>query len=205
MEFVNIGTEAQILLCFHSGQTNTDFRLDAKIVKYLDETTAVIQLLDKGDQLLSFEKVSVNLEYKTENSAPYLWNHIKIVQYKGSYIIRVPLAKGVKTNRRNSFRVPIGAFARTNHEELSSAVVRDISHSGFALSSNKKVTGLKIGEVLSASFSDQGFSIHMNGKLVRVEEREGMVIYGFCFIIPCPNLDEYIALKQRPLRNKRRP
>ena len=145
MEFSNIGTETQIVLCLHSDQTKTDFRLEAKIIKYLDKTTAVIQLFLEKDSPLNFESVRINLEYKTADSAPYFWNHAKLVHYQGSYILRVPHAKGVKINRRSSYRVPIGAFARTNHDELRSAVVRDISHSGFALSSNKKNPKLSSG------------------------------------------------------------
>ncbi|MGN0308811.1 MAG: PilZ domain-containing protein [Lachnospiraceae bacterium] len=200
MEFTGIGEGPQITLCIHSDKTKTNFRLDAKILKYLDKSTAIVQLFHKEDQPLSFEKVRVNLEYKPEHSAPFLWNHIKIVPYKGSYIVRVGPTKGVKTNRRSSFRVSIGVFARTNNEGLPSATVRDVSHSGFALSTNKKEVKLKVGEALSASFSDQGFNIHLDGRLVRIEERDGVIIYGFCFIAPCPNLDQYIALKQRPLR-----
>lgn len=202
MEFANIGTKPRIALCIHSDKTKTDFRLDAKIVRYLDNTTAVIQLLHKENQPMNFEAVRVNLEYKAEHSAPYLWNHVKVVWYKGSYILRVPLTKGVKTNRRSSFRVSIGAFARTNHKELPSAVVKDISHSGFALSTNKKESVLKIGDVISASFSDQGYNLNLNGRLVRIEERDELIIYGFYFTAPCADLDQYLALKQRPLRKR---
>ncbi|MBQ9991747.1 MAG: PilZ domain-containing protein [Lachnospiraceae bacterium] len=203
MEFMEIGTESQIVLCLHSDQTRTDFRLDAKIMKYLDKTTAIIQFFIDEDAPLNFESVRINLEYKIANSAPYFWNHAKLVRYQGNYILRVPHAKGVKINRRSSYRVPIGTFARTNHDKLPSAVVRDISHSGFALSSNKNEIVLKVGEVISAAFTDQGFTIHLKGRLVRTEQREGMVVYGFYFITPCPNLDQYIALKQRPLRKKK--
>lgn len=204
MEFTNIDTESQIILCIHSDKTKTDFRIEAKIVKYLDKTTAVIQLLGKDNFPLSFEAVRINLEYKMKNSAPFFWNHAKLIRYKGSYILRVPLSKGVKINRRSSYRVPIGVFSRTNHAALPSAIVRDISHSGFALSSSKKEGSLDIGDVLSASFSDQGFNIQLTGRLVRTEERDGLYIYGFYFTAPCPDLDQYIALKQRPLRLKKK-
>lgn len=204
MEFTNIGTEPRIILCLHSEKTNTEFRMDAKISKYLDKTTAIIHLLDKQNIPLNFEGIRINLEYKMENSAPYFWNHAKLVFYKGNYILRVSLPKGVKINRRSSYRVSVGVFARTNHAVLPSATVKDISHSGFALSCSTKETALKIGETVSASFSDQGFTIHLHGRLVRREERDGLTIYGFYFIAPCANLDQYIALKQRPLRLRKK-
>ncbi|MBQ3104442.1 MAG: PilZ domain-containing protein [Lachnospiraceae bacterium] len=203
MEFANIGTESKVSLCIHSEKTKTEFRIEAEIKKYLDDMTAVIRLFYDTGKPLSFEKVRVHLEYTPEKSPPYYWHHVRIVLHKGWYVLRVPSKTGVKLNRRNSFRVSVGVFARTNHEQLSSVTVRDISHSGFGLSTTKKDLTAAIGDTLTATFSDQGFDMKLTGRLVRIEKREEMTIYGFCFTAPCADLDSYIMMKQRPLRTRK--
>ena len=81
-------------------------------------------------------------------------------------------------------------------------LVKDISLSGFAIADRKKELELSKGTLLSIYFEDAGCVIDLTGKLVRIEEREDMIIYGFQTINLCHDLSNYLNIKQRRNRNK---
>ncbi len=75
--------------------------------------------------------------------------------------------------------------------------VRDISLSGFSITDRKKELGLVIGDKLSISYEDFGFMIDLEGRVVRIEEHEDMMIYGLVICNMCKDLSAYLNNKQR--------
>ena len=80
-------------------------------------------------------------------------------------------------------------------------MVKDISLSGFSISDSKKELNLAVGDNLSIAFEDWGYQLQLDGRIVRVEEREDMTIYGLTIRNLCKDLSPYINNKQR--RNKK--
>lgn len=171
--------------------------LDATLVKFLDKQLAIISINYPGDKVLNFDKVTLDIEYAKYQASPYVFRNCKIIYHSGNYILQV-LCEGVKVNRRDSFRVPIGKTARSNIPGHNLVIVRDISHSGFALTDRNKNFNLSKGAHVSISFEDYGYKIDLEGTVVRIEEKEEFTIYGIRTTQFCRNLPEYIGIKQRP-------
>jgi hypothetical protein len=183
--------------------SNNDSSLDlyGVIKKHLKENIALVTILH--NQRLNFENVHVDVEAMGEESIPIMWRNVKIVSYKEDYILQAP-TDGVKHNRRGCFRVAVAIVAqmRMGGNGARHVMVRDISLSGFALSDRKKELELSKGTILSIHFEDMGCAIDLTGKLVRIEEREDMIIYGFETINLCHDLSNYLNMKQRRNRTK---
>ena len=137
------------------------------IKKHLKENIALITILH--EQRLAFENVHVDAEGKGEESIPIMWRNVKIVSYKGDYIMQAP-SDGVKHNRRGCFRVPIAMVAqmKSGGNGAKHVLVKDISLSGFSIADRKKELELSKGNILSIFFEDAGCVIDLTGKLVRI-------------------------------------
>ena len=79
-------------------------------------------------------------------------------------------------------------------------MVKDISVSGFSISDRQRELKLRKGDQLTISFEDQGFRLELAGRVVRIEEREDMIVYGMTITNICNDLSSYINFKQRPTR-----
>ena len=171
------------------------------VKRHLKENIALVSILH--NQRLAFENVHVDVEAMGEESIPIMWRNVKIVGYKEDYILQAP-TDGVKHNRRGCFRVAVTMIAqmRMGGNGARHVMIRDISLSGFAIADRKKELELSKGTVLSIFFEDLGYTIDLTGKLVRVEEREDMTIYGFQSINLCHDLSNYLNMKQRRNRTK---
>ena len=160
--------------------TNGELSLDLYgiLKKHLKENVALITILH--NQRLVFENVHVDIEATGEESIPIMWRNIKIVSYKNDYIMQAP-TDGVKHNRRGCFRVAVALVAqmRMGGNGARHVTVKDISLTGFAIADKKKELDLAKGTLLSIYFEDLGCVIDLTGKMVRIEEREDMIIYGF--------------------------
>ena len=185
----------------HISNEGNSLDLYGVIKKHLKENIALITILH--NQRLSFENVHVDVEAMGEESIPIMWRNVKIVSYIGDYILQAP-TDGAKHNRRGCFRVAVAMVAqmRMGGNGAKHVMVRDISLSGFAIADRKKELELSKGTVLSIFFEDLGCSIDLTGKLVRIEEREDMTIYGFQNINLCRDLSNYLNIKQRRNRTK---
>lgn len=171
------------------------------VKKHLKENIALITILH--NQHLTFENVHIDIEAMGEESIPIIWRNVKVVNYKTDYIMQAP-TDGVKHNRRGCFRVAVAVVAqmKMGGNGAKHVMVRDISLSGFALADRKKELELSQGTLISIYFEDIGCIIDLTGKLVRIEEREDMVIYGFQTVNLCRDLSNYLNLKQRRNRTK---
>ena len=172
------------------------------VKKHLKENIALIIIDYEGEQRLNFDKVQVDLEYCSPDGIPYIWRNIRIVNYKLEYIMQVS-SDGAKFNRRSCFRVSVATTALMvrNGRSCGRVIIRDISLSGFSITDHKMELGLTKGDQLSVSFEDLGHHLDLTGRVVRVEEREDMIIYGLSILNMCKDLSSYVSVKQR--HNKR--
>lgn len=193
--FSDIGENTPITLRI----SNEDkyLNLDATLLRYLDKQVAIISINYPEDKILNFDKVQLDIEYAKYQASPYVFHNCKIVYHERGYILQV-LSEGIKTNRRDSYRVSIGKTAHSNIPGHNMVTVRDISHSGFALTDRRKDFGISLGYHVSISFEDWGYHINLEGDVVRIEEREDYTIYGMKTTSFCKILPEYIGMKQRP-------
>ncbi len=183
--------------------SNDDGTLDmgATLLKHVRDKVAIIDLEYEGAERLNFENVQIDMEYAPEDGIPLVWHNAKIHNFKGNYILQV-FSEGFKHNRRNSFRISVAktAIMRMPGKGVPFVMVKDVSVSGFSLSDRKRELNLVVGDKLSVSFEDLGYQLDLEGRVVRIEEREDMVVYGLVICNLCKNLTPYINLKQ--LRNR---
>lgn len=173
-------------------------QLGAVIKKHVRANLALITLSYATSQRLNFSNVMVDMEYCQENDVPIMWHDVKIMSYQSEYVLQVT-GDGVKHNRRSYFRLglSIPARLRMNRTAPNQITVKDISLSGFAISDRKKELHLAIGEELSVHFQDLGHELNLAGRVVRIEEREDMTVYGLTICNICKDLSSYISTKQR--------
>ena len=172
------------------------------IKKHLKENISLINLEYDGNQRLVFDNVLVDLEYFDDTGIPYIWRNVKVVSFKNEYVLQVA-ADGVKYNRRGCFRVAVATTAQMIKagRVAGRVMIRDISLSGFSIADRKMELGLSAGDMISVSFEDLGHNLNLTGCVVRIEEREDMIIYGLEIKNLCKDLSSYVNVKQR--HNKR--
>ena len=79
-------------------------------------------------------------------------------------------------------------------------MIKDVSMTGFAITDRRKELKLERGDRINVSFDDLIFSLKLDGKLVRIEEHEDYIVYGFVILNVCNDLTTYINQKQRKNR-----
>lgn len=189
----------RIVFHIHHGEQQMD--LGGILKKHLQDNLALITLDYKGSQRLVFENVKIDMEFPQDNGVPMIWRNVKIINHKVAYVLQV-FGDGVRNNRRNSFRISVGkqGWFSMKGRESRYVTVKDVSASGFSISDRKRELKLMKGDQLSVSFEDLGYRLDLVGKVVRIEEREDMMVYGMVIINICNDLSTYINIKQRPTR-----
>lgn len=179
---------------------NQDRHMDlgATLIKQLNADIILIEIDFEGTQRLVFDNVQVDLECPQEDDQPIVWRNVKVVSYKEAYALQVH-SDGVRNNRRGAFRVSVAQMGSFRLEGGSSQpiMIKDISLTGFAISDRKKDLKLSPGDQGTISFEDWGYQIRVAGRMVRVEEREDMIVYGFQICSQCNELASYINVRQR--------
>ena len=194
--------EEQQTIRLHIHNQDNHFALGAFIKKHLNDQLTLIGLDYSGTQTLIFDNVAVDAEYFQSGDVPLMWNNVKVINYKNAYVLQVS-SNPIRHNRRNSFRISVAklAWLKMAGRKPQQIMVKDISLSGFAISDQKKELNLAVGDQLSISFEDWGYQLDLDGRVVRIEEREDMTIYGLTIRNLCKDLSPYINNKQR--RNKK--
>ena len=194
-----IEENTHIVFHIHHGEQQMD--LGGVLKKHLQENIALITLDYQGSQRLVFENVTIDMEFPQDNGVPLIWRNVKIINHKVAYIMQVSV-DGVRNNRRNSFRISVGkqGWFSMKGRESRYVTVKDVSASGFSISDRKRELNLVKGDQLSVSFEDLGYRLDLVGKVVRIEKREVMIVYGMVIITICNDLSTYINIKQRPTR-----
>lgn len=200
IKFTEVEEQQRIVL--HIRNLTKHVSLGAMVKKHLRDNLSHIILDYSGTEPLIFNNVKIDVEYCQPNGVPLVWHNARIATYKNAYILQV-VSEGVRNNRRNSFRVPIAqtAWAKIPGHGAHPVLVKDISLSGFSITDRKKDLGLAIGDRLSMFFDDWGYEIDLDGRVVRIQETEDMIIYGFAICNLCNDLSPYITLKQRRNRH----
>lgn len=199
-EFSEIEVGSRILLNLSSG--NKSMEMGATIARHLKDNIALIALDNSSGQVLKFDNVTINVIYTNAEGIPYIWINSTVVYYQGQYLLQVKADGGRRHNRRNSFRVGVSHYAKlriTGHGEVE-VVVRDVSLTGFSITDRKKELGLQQGAHVLLRYEDIGHELELEGNVVRIEETEEYIIYGFVITKSCRDLSSYVNLKQRQKR-----
>ncbi len=200
VKLAEIDEGERITLKIHNGEQNLE--LGATVQKHVRDNIILIGLDYTGTRRLVFENVNIDIEFCRENDVPIVWHNAKVVSFKDNYVVQV-ITDGVRHNRRNCFRVAVATTAQLRMPGRGAlhVMIRDISLTGFSIADRKKDLGLEVGNQLSVVFEDLGHRLDLTGRVVRVEEREDMTIYGLEITNLCKDLSSYVNLKQR--RNKK--
>ena len=155
--------------------------MKAILKKHVKENIAIISLDYSSNKKLVFDNVQVDLEYLQENTMPILWSNIKVVNYSNSDYAIQATSDGQKRNRRDAFRGSVATMASMSMagRGVQQVMIKDVSLSGFAITDREKELGLEIGDELTVGFEDLGHILKLVGRLVRIEEHEDLIIYGF--------------------------
>ena len=199
-KFADIEEEQRLILHIHSNDKQME--MEAVLKKHLQDNLAVIELIYSGIKQLNFDNVTIDMEYCPDHDVPYIWHGVKVVFYKNAYVLQV-FSDGIRNNRRNSFRISVAkkVWCKIIGGVSQHAIVKDISLSGFSITDQKKELNMSIGSQVSISFEDWGYQIDLEGRVVRIDEREDMTIYGMVICNVCNDLSPYINMKQR--RNRK--
>lgn len=200
-EFNEIEAGSRILLCLSSG--NKSMEMGATIARHLKDNIALITLDNSSGQVLKFDNVNINVIYTNAEGIPYIWINSTVVYYQGQYLLQVKADGGRRHNRRNSFRVGVSHYAKlrvTGHGEVE-VVVRDVSLTGFSITDRKKELGLTQGTHVLLRYEDIGHELELEGNVVRIEETEEYIIYGFVITKSSRDLSSYVNMKQRQKRS----
>ena len=199
-EFSEIEVGSRILLSLSSG--NKSMEMGASITRHLKDNIALITLDTNNGQILKFDNININVIYTNPDGIPYIWMNATIVYYQGQYLLQVKADGGRRHNRRSSFRVGVSHYAKlrvAGQGELE-VVVRDVSLTGFSLTDRKKELGLSQGTHALLRYEDIGHELELEGNVVRIEETDEYIIYGFVITKSCRDLSSYVNLKQRQKR-----
>lgn len=177
---------------------DNQMEIGATLKRHLEDNIIVIDLEYDSTRRLVFDHVLIDMEYAQEDDLPIIWRNVKVVYYKSEYVLQVR-SEGVCNNRRAAFRVSVAQMAwfRMAGRPPQKVMVKDISITGFAISDRSKDLKLAMGDLVNISFEDWGFEIRLDGRVVRIEEREDMTIYGFEICSQCNDLATYISVRQR--------
>ena len=198
-KFQDIEVNSAIVLNIHLGEKRME--LGAVIQKHLAQNLTLITLDYHGERRLNFDNVQLDVQHQAGDGVPILFHGAKIFFYKNTYLLQVN-TPGVRSNRRNSFRVSIGIMGWLNvvGKQPIQALVKDVSMTGFAITDRKRELKLVSGDRASLSFEDLTYKIRLEGKVVRIEKHDDYIVYGFTILNICNDLTTYINLKQRRIR-----
>lgn len=198
--FQDIEVNSPIILNIYLGDKHME--LGAVVQKHLAQKLTLITLDYTGEKRLNFDNVQIDVQHQSGDKVPILWHSARILFYKNSYLLQV-LTPGVRSNRRNSYRIPVGILCWLNMDgkKPMQTIIKDVSMTGFAVTDRKKELHLTSGDRASITFEDITFKIHLEGKVVRIEKHDDYIVYGFIIINICNDLTTYINMKQR--RNRR--
>lgn len=181
-----------------------NMRLDAVVVRAIEENTIIVQLQDDFNKKLNFNNVKTDLEFYPDGNVPIKWYEIQVVSVNEGYLVRAP-KDGTRMNRRSTFRVGISATAtlKTVFPNCPKQVtIRDISLTGFSITDRKRELPFVIGNKIAIEWEDFGHELDIVGRLIRIDNQDDATIFGFEICNICKDLSSYISTKQRQQRNK---
>ncbi len=202
-DFINIPTGSQVT--FLLSNNSAQMTMEATIDELLREDLAVITLHTNVTQTLNFSNVHIDMMYTSPEGLPYQWSGVQIAYLKNRYLLKTN-GIGHRLNRRSAFRVGVSRPGQLRIEsgQILPVVIRDISLTGFSITDTSKKLPLKGGSTGTLIFEDIGHELDLFGSVIRVEERDNAIIYGFLIKRSCKDLASYVTAKQRRNRNSTR-
>ena len=189
-----------------------ELTMESSILAIVDNCLVVNPFTVNGVMLDFPKNLDIKMLVLHPDTTPYFWQKIsidkKVYHEKDVHVITSKFP-GVKMNRRNNFRVYIGAnvlLSGVNEGKPIKATLKDISNSGFAV---LVPTDLELGlhQKISFEYSDTAFKkyFELSGRPIRKAESDSYNLYGCILDKRYPDLENYLAQKQmenRPNRKK---
>ena len=200
-EFTEIEAGSRIVLSLSNGSRSME--IGATLTRHLKDNIALITLDTNSGQILKFNNVTTNVIYTNADGIPYIWLKVTIVYYQGQYLLQVKPDGGRRHNRRNCYRVGVSHYAkfRILGRADVEVMVRDVSLTGFSITDRKKELQLTQGTRGLLFFEDIGRELELEGNLIRIEETDEYIVYGFVITKSCRDLSAYVNEKQRQKRS----
>ena len=192
--FSNIMDGSPIILLMHNGSVHS--KMHGNIINLIREDIATISLDTPTTQILKFDHMDLDFIYVAEDGTPFIWKKAKVVYFKNNYVLQIK-GDGTKYNRRVTYRVTISQIAdlRKADDSIHSVLVKDVSLTGFSIVDKKNVLNLSKEDGVTILFTDISHRIDLYGTVIRVEQKDDTVIYGFTIRRSCRDLPSYITTK----------
>lgn len=198
--FSDIKDGSPIIIVMHNDSVHT--KMLGNIINLIRDDIATISLDTPTSQILKFDHMDLELVYVSEDGTPYIWKKVKIVYFKNNYVLQIK-GDGSKYNRRMTYRVNISQNAELRMvDDTSHRVhIKDISLTGFSVLDKRKELRLSIEDGVTIYFEDINHTIELYGIVIRIEEKDDSIIYGFTIRRSCRDLPSYITTKIGDRRN----
>lgn len=194
VNFSEIRDGSPIILLLHHGSVH--MKMHGNIINLIREDIATISLDTSVSQVLKFDHMDIEVIYISDDGYPYVWKKSKIVYFKNNYVLQIK-GEGVRYNRRLTYRVSISrsALLRTADDKEYKVTVKDVSLNGFSVADKKNELHLSLEDGASIYFEDLNHVIDLYGTVMRMEQRDDYIIYGFRIRRSCRDLPSYITTK----------
>lgn len=192
--FSDIKDGSSFIILIHNGSVHS--KMHGNIINLIRGDIATISLDTPTSQILKFDHMELEFIYISEEGTPYIWKKAKIVYFKNNYVLQIK-GDGTKYNRRMTYRVSISQTAeiRKSDDTIYSSTVKDVSLTGFSILDKKNELHLSIEDGVTIYFEDINHIIDLYGTVMRIEERDDSIIYGFSIRRSCRDLPSYITTK----------
>lgn len=198
--FSDIREGSPIILVLHNGSVH--MKMHGNIINLIRDDIAIITLDTSVSQVLKFDNIDLDMIFVSDEGRPYIWKKVKIVYFKNNYVLQVK-GDGSRYNRRITYRVTTSRSAQLNTADDSEyrVIVKDVSLSGFSVADKKNELHLSLEDGVTIHFEDLNHVIDLYGTVIRIEERDNYVVYGFMIRRSCRDLPSYITTKLGDRRN----
>ena len=192
--FSDIKDGSSIIIMMHNGSVH--MKMMGNIINLIREDIATISLETPTAHILKFDHTELEAIYISEEGIPYIWKNVKIVHFKNNYVLQVN-GDGIKYNRRMTYRVKISHTAQLRKADDSyyEVIVNDVSLTGFSICDKNKELDLSKEDGVTIQFDDIDHHIDLYGTVIRIEEKEDLITYGFIIRRSCRDLPSYITTK----------
>lgn len=196
------GMEVSLVVLYEEKTLN--FKSTCVGIKGKDILVAALRLDGKVLNLETGNNIKVGVMIPQEKDKPIMWPDcgVKMVVAKNNVLMKISNKFDAKeVNRRDNFRLSIGGPAKGRigrNKEALQMILRDVSYSGFAVLIEEH-TDYEIGSKIRVVYKDADLQtmLDLEGKIVRLEERNGRKLLGCKLDFPNPILGKYIGEKQQ--------
>ena len=202
MNILELQPESEIK--FEVQMDNQKLEFDSKVVMILDKCILANPVKVNGKVVgITSENSLTSMFWNQGEKPPIVWRNVdvQVVAYKGTVVYMVTQTlEGKELNRRGAYRLFVGIHGQLKmslNGRAYDVMVKDISETGFSFVYDSEIAEIEAG-TLNLIFSDEGQSICLVGKFVRMYEAQpNRIVYGCKMIAKMPSIAKYISEKQR--------